>query len=71
LAAKGEGWGGARVERGLRYSRKEEEISSGMTRWFGMNLRACYKLAYEEERQCMLHSSQINLRRDSVCFPSG
>ena len=39
-AASGEGCGGARVERGERYSRKEEEIVSGSTRWLGLNLRA-------------------------------
>ena len=40
-AASGEGWGGASVERGLRYSRKGEDIDSGRTRWLGLNLRAC------------------------------
>jgi hypothetical protein len=28
------------VERGLRYSRKGDDIDSGRTRWFGLNLRA-------------------------------
>lgn len=40
-AARGEGWGGASVERGLRYSRKGEVMDSGRTRWLGLNLRAC------------------------------
>jgi len=40
-AARGEGWGGASVERGLRYSRKGEDMDSGRTRWLGLNLRAC------------------------------
>lgn len=29
------------MERGLRYSRKGEEIVSGRTRWLGLNFRAC------------------------------
>jgi hypothetical protein len=39
-AASGDGCGGARVERGFRYSRKGEDIDSGRTRWLGLNLRA-------------------------------
>jgi hypothetical protein len=39
-AASGEGCGGASVERGLRYSRKGDDIDSGRTRWLGLNLRA-------------------------------
>lgn len=39
-AASGEGCGGARVERGERYSREPEEMDSGRTRWLGLNLRA-------------------------------
>lgn len=38
--ARGEGCGGERVERGLRYSMKEEGKSSGRTRLFGLNLTA-------------------------------
>lgn len=41
LAASGEGCGGARVERGERYSRNGEDMDSGRTRWFGLNLSAC------------------------------
>jgi hypothetical protein len=40
LAARGEGCGAARVERGVRYSRKEEGKSSGRISWLGRNLRA-------------------------------
>lgn len=39
-AARGDGCGGARVERGLRYSRNGEEMFSGRTRWLGLNFRA-------------------------------
>jgi len=40
-AASGEGWGGARVERGDRYSRKGESRVAGSIRELGRNLRAC------------------------------
>ena len=40
FAARGEGYGGEMVERGLRYSMKGAEMFSGRTRWLGMNLRA-------------------------------
>jgi len=39
-AAKGDGYGGARVERGDKYSKKGVLIPSGSTRWFGLNLSA-------------------------------
>jgi hypothetical protein len=39
-AASGEGWGGAMVERGERYSMKGVARPSGRTRWLGRNLRA-------------------------------
>jgi hypothetical protein len=40
LAARGDGCGAARVERGVRYSRKDEGKSSGRISWLGRNLRA-------------------------------
>src|SRR3569833_3945293 len=39
-AARGDGWGGAMVERGLRCSTKGAAIAAGSTRWLGRNLRA-------------------------------
>ena len=39
-AASGDGYGGAMVERGVRYSMKGVDISAGRTRWFGRNLSA-------------------------------
>jgi hypothetical protein len=39
-AASGDGCGGARVDRGLRYSRKGDESPGGRIGWFGRNLRA-------------------------------
>jgi hypothetical protein len=40
LAANGEGWGGASVERGVRYSIKGDDNPGGSIGWFGRNLRA-------------------------------
>jgi len=40
FAAKGEGYGGAMVARGLRYSMKGVGSVGGTTGWFGRNLRA-------------------------------
>ena len=40
LAARGEGCGGASVERGVKYSRKGEDRFSGSTRVLGLNLSA-------------------------------
>ena len=38
--AKGDGYGGAKVDRGDRYSRKGVESCWGKIGWFGKNLRA-------------------------------
>ena len=38
--ARGEGWGGCSVERGVRYSRNGVGKFSGRIRWLGLNLRA-------------------------------
>ena len=39
-AASGDGCGGARVERGDRYSRKVDGMLAGRICWFGRNLSA-------------------------------
>lgn len=43
-AAKGEGWGGANVDLGDRYSRKGDDNVSGRMVWFGRNLSAFDRL---------------------------
>jgi hypothetical protein len=40
FAANGEGYGGASVERGVRYSMNGDDNPGGSIGWFGRNLRA-------------------------------